>query len=70
MNKKSPESEIAEKISVLRDLNKELDELDKSFNTLSSANDYNKIMEEISPKERMDLNWEMGYSTYTLYYCN
>lgn len=62
-------SDLQEKINSLNDLNKELDEYDDILNDLiKDETPYDKIMKEISPSERADLNWNMGYSTYSLYY--
>ncbi len=63
------DSEIKEKISILKELNKELDNLDNLTDVfVNQSEDYNQIMEEINPKERIDLNWNLGFSAYTLYY--
>jgi hypothetical protein len=67
----SQDAEIANKIKVLKEINTELDNYEKFLDVLvknDSISDYSKIMEEISPNERMDVNWNMGYSAYTLYY--
>ncbi len=63
-------AEISEKIEILQDLNNELDQFDNLLDTVFSNKEasYNKLMEEISPEERIDLNWDLSFATYTLYY--
>ena len=63
------DSEIKEKILILKELNKELDNLDNLTDVfVNNSEDYHQIMEDINPKERIDLNWNLGFSAYTLYY--
>ena len=65
------QKEISEKINVLKDLNDQLDNYDKLLDKMFSNEDeinFNKLNEEIDPKERCDLNWNIAFSTYTLYY--
>jgi hypothetical protein len=68
----SEEKEISERIDLLKDLNEQLDDYDSFLDTMFTNKDfdYNKLMEEIDPKERCDLNWNFAFSTYTLYYSN
>ena len=62
-------SSINEKIDVLNNLNNRISELDKFLSPLLEK-DYENLMKEISPKERVDMNWSLSYTTYSLYYCN
>jgi len=65
-------SELENKITILKELYEELEKYDQFQDSLiknETELNYTKLMEEISPNERMDLNWNVGYSTYTLYYC-
>ncbi len=66
----SDEKEINEKIEILGDLNKQLDDYDKFLDVMFANKnyDYNKLIDEIGPNDRCDLNWNLGFSTYTLYY--
>ena len=66
----SDQKEISERLDILEDLNSELDDYDSFLDTMikNKDYDYNKLMEEIDPKERCDLNFNMAFSTYTLYY--
>ena len=59
---------INEKIEVLNNLNTQLSDLEKYLNPLLDK-DYDSLMKQISPKERVDMNWSLGYTTYSLYYC-
>ncbi len=63
--------EIAHKIKILNELNEELDNYEQFQNELTeNIPEFSKLLEEISPFERMDLSWNCAYSTYTLYYGN
>ena len=65
----SQDNEIKEKLAILKELNKELDNFDNFTNILvNNTEDYQQIMEDIHPRERMDLNWNLGFSTYSLYH--
>ena len=59
---------INEKIELLNNLNRQVSDLDKFLTPLLDK-DYDTIMKEISPKDRVDMNWSLGYTTYSLYYC-
>ena len=58
---------INEKIEILNNLNTQMTDLDKYLNPLLEK-DYDLIMNEISPKDRIDMNWSLSYTTYSLYY--
>ena len=61
--------EIAKRIALMKQINSELDDYNKYMDILySNENNYNKIMELIEPKDRIDLNWNLSFSTYTLNY--
>jgi hypothetical protein len=66
------DSDIAEKINTLNELISEIDDCDKFLSELTENDkeelEYNKLMETLPPRERVDLNWNMSYTTYTLYY--
>ena len=66
------DSDIAEKINTLNELISEIDDCDKFLSELTESDkeelEYNKLMETLPPRERVDLNWDMSYTTYTLYY--
>jgi hypothetical protein len=66
------DDDIAEKINTLNELITEIDECDELFSKLTDTQNeelqYNKLMEELPPRDRIDLNWDMSYTTYTLYY--
>jgi len=64
----SENSSINEKIEILNNLNNQISDLDKFLSPLLEK-DYEKIMKEISPRDRVDMNWSMSYTTYSLYYC-
>lgn len=66
---KLQDSQIKEKITILKELNKELDSFDQLTDVFANnKEDYHQIMEDISPKDRIDLNWNLGFSSYSLYY--
>ena len=62
--------EINERMEILNELNTELDEYDALLHKLFSNKEtsYSEIMQNISPDERIDLNWNLSFSSYTLYY--
>lgn len=66
------DDDIAEKINTLKELNAEIDECDNLFSKLIDTDNeqlqYNKLMDDLPPRERIDLNWDLSYTTYTLYY--
>lgn len=66
------EREIKDKMETLKSLNEKLDDLDSILDNFNKRNedyaDYQKLMEDVSPEERIDINWNAGYSIYTLYY--
>jgi hypothetical protein len=66
------DDDIAEKIKTLKELNTELEECDELLSKLTDSENeqlqYNKLMEDLPPRERIDLNWDLSYTTYTLYY--
>jgi hypothetical protein len=66
------EDDIANKVNTLNELITEIDECDEVLSKLvDSQNEqlgYNRLMEELPPRERIDMNWDMSYTTYTLYY--
>ena len=64
----SENSSVNEKIEILNNLNNQITDLDKFLSPLLER-DYEKIMNEISPRDRVDMNWSMSYTTYSLYYC-
>ncbi len=66
----SDDKEILNRIDIFKELNEELDDYENLLDTLYSNDDYDytKLMEHINPKDRLDLNWQMGYSTFSLYY--
>ena len=64
----SENSSINEKIEILNNLNNQISDLDKFLSPLLEK-DYEKIMKEISPRDRLDMNWSLSYTTYSLYYC-
>jgi len=63
----SNDQEISDNIKLLENLNKELGEFDSYIDNLTKLN-YEKTMNKISPKERVDLNWNMSYTIYSLYF--
>lgn len=60
---------IDDKIENLNKLNTDLDALEELLESGLFNKDYSSLMKEISPTERVDLNWNIGYSIYTMYYC-
>jgi hypothetical protein len=66
------DDDIAEKIKTLKELNTEIEECDELFSKLTETENeqlqYNKLMDDLPPRERVDLNWDLSYTTYTLYY--
>lgn len=64
----SENSSVNEKIEVLNNLNNQISDLDKFLSPLLEK-DYEKIMKEVSPRDRVDMNWSLSYTTYSLYYC-
>ena len=64
----SENSSVNEKIEILNNLNNQITDLDKFLSPLLER-DYEKIMNEISPRDRVDMNWSLSYKTYSLYFC-
>jgi hypothetical protein len=64
----SENSSVNEKIEILNNLNNQITDLDKFLSPLLER-DYEKIMNEISPRDRVDMNWSLSYTTYSLYFC-
>jgi len=66
--------DISNKINILNNLNKDIEGYDEFLSRLIECDkeeyEYNKLMEIIPAKERIDLNWNLSYMIYTLYYCN
>ena len=58
---------INEKIEVLNNLSTQITDLDKFLSPLLET-DYNTLMKETSPKDRVDMNWSLSYTTHSLYY--
>lgn len=58
---------IDEKVELLETINTQISDLEKLLQPLIDKN-YDQIMNAVSPKERIDLNWSLSYSTYSLYY--
>jgi hypothetical protein len=63
------DNEIQERIENLNNINNNLDELEKLLDENLLNQSYKYIMSEISPSERVDLNWNLSYTIYTMYYC-
>lgn len=63
------DKEISEKILTLEELNKDLDDYNLLLDELT-GNDkqFSQVNEKICPEERAELNWNLCYSNYTLYY--
>jgi hypothetical protein len=62
--------EISDQINVLKELSSDLDDLDSFLDnmTVNKEVPYSKIMEEVSPEERIEMNWNLSFLVYTLYY--
>ncbi len=68
------DDDISTKINILKDLNRDIEGCDEFLSRLIETDkgeyEYNKLIEIIPPKERVDLNWDLSYMIYTLYYSN
>jgi hypothetical protein len=68
------DDDIQDKISILKDLNTELDDFDSLISVLTDSKDklleYEELMTSLDPMDRINLNWNFSYSIYTLYYSN
>jgi hypothetical protein len=64
--------EISDQIYVLKELSSDLDDLDSFLDNMTANKElpYSKIMEEVSPEERIEMNWNLSFMVYTLYYSN
>lgn len=60
--------DINSKINSLDSLIKDLGELEQFMDQTLMKSNYEAMMKEVSPNDRIDLNWNMGYAEYTLYY--
>jgi hypothetical protein len=62
--------EISDQVNMLKELNSDLDDLDSFLDNMTGNKEtsYSKILEEISPEERIEVNWNLSFMTYTLYY--
>jgi len=63
----SNNEEINKNLELLTNLNTDLKSFDTYLDKLTKLN-YDKTLKMISPKERVDLNWAMSYSIYSLYF--
>lgn len=61
--------DINSKIKSLDSLIEDLGELEQFMDEKLLKSNYDSIMKEVSPNDRIDLNWNMSYAEYTLYYC-
>jgi hypothetical protein len=66
------DDDIQNKITQLKNLNTELDEFATLLSTLVCSDDakhaYEELMKTLEPMDRINLNWNLSYSVYTLYY--
>lgn len=62
---------IEDKIETLNNVINKVDEFEKIFDKLLNSNlNFNDLNKQISPNERIELNLDLSYSIYTLYYSN
>ncbi len=59
--------DINERITSLTNLEIDLDNFNSFLDSFDSI-DYDKLMKDISPSERCELNWNYAYAQYTLYF--
>lgn len=59
--------DINNRIEKLSQLEDDIDKMDDFLSFLTKF-DYESLMKDLPPGDRVDLNWNMAYAEYTMYY--